>query len=134
MLGRDVRNTGENRLKSENVSFTYLVVLTDVSVFLFPFCPVVTGFPVFDWQVFLFPMRVRPLCQLQLEASGGNNHTLLPLHHKVKHRFSSDYYQNCLATVNHLNLNSGWQVLSGEARGTGRTKNTKKKLCDIDFS
>ena len=40
LLGRDVRNTGENRLKSENVSFTYLVVLTDVSAFLFPFFPV----------------------------------------------------------------------------------------------
>ena len=56
LLGRDVRNTGENRLKSENVSFSNCAKCI---IFIFYWIDQVfsfTSFPSFFGQVFLLPL------------------------------------------------------------------------------
>ena len=73
------------------------------------------------FQVFLLPMWVRPLRQLQCETSWGNDYPLLSLYNKVRNHFLDQNQQMwCDYTWRKKPLTvSGLLVPSGEVKDTG---------------
>ena len=73
------------------------------------------------FQIFLLPMWVRPLRQLQCETSWGNDYPLLSLYNKVRNHFLDQNQQMwCDYTWRKKPLTvSGLLVPSGEVKDTG---------------